>query len=145
MIKIPGAFSFVPPLGWNESRKGGAIVFKRPERELAVSTWIVNEKGSKKKKIAALDALMDTALKEIEKDAKNPNLIPELPLERMDENNLEFWVQSFVTRDTTVLVCSAVARSSDAVLLATLNVPNKPEFFKTFIDFLGSVRPSEPS
>lgn len=140
MIKIQNAFSFVPPQGWNESRKGGAIVFKRPERELSVSAWVAPENESQKKRIAEVDELMNSALKEIEKDGKNPNLIAELPLERMDENDLEFWIQSFVTRDTTMLVCSAVARSATAVLLATMNVPNKPEFFKQFVEFLQSVK-----
>src|SRR5688572_27238396 len=129
MFEIAGAFSLVPPVGWSESRKGGAIVFKRPERELSVSAWTVGPKASQKKKAASLEGLVKTALGEIGRDAKNPNLIAEVPLDQMNENDLQFWVQSFVTKDTTMLICSSVVRGPSAVLLLTMNAPNKPEYF----------------
>lgn len=145
MIEIAQAFRCVPPLGWNESRKKGSIVFKRPERELAVSAWGVQEKKSKKKIAVQLESLLQDTLKEMEKDAKNPNLLPDIERMQTQENGLDFWVQSFLTRDTTMLICSAIVKGPAAVLLATLSAPNRPESFPTFVEFLRSIQPLSES
>jgi len=139
MNKIGEAFAFVPPFGWEESRRGATLVFRQLERELRVSFWPLKEKGSLKKKTAALEELKQTALKDIGRDLKNTNLRVAIPLSRVDENKLEFWVQSLGTRDGTTLICSAVACSPLGILMVSLEAPNKPRSFPIFVDFLRSV------
>ena len=84
---------------------------------------------------------MTQALEAIERDAKNPNLRPSVPLERLEENGLEFWLQAMTTRDETVMSCSAVVRGPKGVLIATMDAPQGPEAFQTFVNFLSSVKP----
>src|SRR6185295_17696285 len=107
MITISGAFSCVPPVGWDESRRGASLVFRRPQRELVLSFWPIKEKTKPDDQASAVEALMKTALKAIKKESKNPNLESAVPLTRVDENDLEFWVQSLTTRDGSIGICSA--------------------------------------
>jgi len=140
VLKVSNAFSCVPPSGWDESRRGANFVYRRPGRELVISFWPVKEGLTIEKRAAAVDALMKTALKAIKKDSKNTNLQPAIPLTRVDENDLEFWVQSLSTRDGSVEICSAVVRGAAGVLLATLEAPTQPEHFPLFVAFLRSVK-----
>jgi hypothetical protein len=140
MIQVSNAFSCVPPLGWEEKRRGPSLVFRRPERELVISFWAIKEGLNAEKRPVAVEALMKTAFKGIKKESKNPNLQSSVPLTRVDENDLEFWVQSLVTRDGTVLICSAVVRGATGVLLATMESPTDPDHFPIFVEFLRSVK-----
>ncbi len=140
MKNLSEAFTFSPPHGWEESRRGAAWVFRRPECELVVSVWPLKENTPLNKQKAAIEALQQTALKAIKKDLKNTNLRVSVPLSRVDENQMEFWIQSLCTRDHTTLLCSAVVRGTLGVLLATLEAPNQPVSFPTFVEFLRSVQ-----
>ena len=147
MLKIADAFSCEPPFGWDESRRQGSWVYRRPERELVISFWPVKDPQKVDKRHTQLEALMKTALKALKKEHKNPNLEQSVPLTRIDENQLEFWVQSLSTRDGTVSVSSAAVRGHTGVLVVTLEAPHKPETFPLFVQFLRSVRSltAEPS
>lgn len=140
MLNVSKAFSCEPPTGWDESRRGANYVYRRPGRELVISFWPIKAGLKADKRFAAVEALMKTALKAIKKDARNTNLQPAIPLTRVDENNLEFWVQSLTTRDGTVGICSAVVRGVTGILLATLEAPTQPEHFPIFVAFLRSVK-----
>jgi hypothetical protein len=91
MITLSGAFTCIPPVGWDESRRGTSLVYRRPERELVISFWPIPEGLQPEKRALAVEALMKTALKAIKKESKNPNLQSAVPLTRVDENDLEFW------------------------------------------------------
>src|ERR1700733_5279238 len=127
MINVSNAFSCVPPYGWDETRRGPNRVFKSPGRELVISFWSTKEGLSVEKRATDVEGLMKTALKGIKKETKNPNLQAAVPLTRVDENNLEFWVQSLITRDGSVNICSAVVRGVTGVMLATMEAPTDPE------------------
>jgi len=140
MPKIGDAFAFKPPFGWEESRRGATWVYRGRGRELAISFWPLREKGSAKKKAAALAELMKAGLKAIERDLKNTNLRVTVPLSRVEENRLEFWIQSLSTRDGAALACSAIVRSTLGILMASLEGPDERGSFPIFIEFLRSVR-----
>jgi len=140
MINVSKAFSCVPPLGWDESRRGPNLVFRRPGRELVISYWAAKEGLNDEKRASAVESLMKTALKGVRKESKNPNLQSSVPLTRVDENGLEFWVQSQSTRDATVLICSAVVRGIAGVMLATMEAPTDPNHFEIFVAFLRTVK-----
>jgi len=143
MAKITDAFSWKPPHAWDEKRRGANLLYRLPERELVLSFWPVKEGLTAEQQTASLQELMDTALKAIEKESKNPNLLPSVELTRVDENNLEFWVQSLATKDGSVGISSAAIRGTQGVLLATMEAPTRPDHFPIFVEFLRSIKALE--
>ena len=120
---------------------GPNFVYRRPGRESSSFLfWPIKEGLKAEKRATAVEGLMKSALKAIKKDSQNTNLQSAIPLTRVDENDLEFWVQSLATRDGTVNICSAVVRGVIGVLLATLEAPTQPEHFPLFVAFLRSVK-----
>jgi len=140
MIKIAGAFSCAPPAGWIKSRGPAGWVYRRPGRELVISYRPIKAGHQPKARAAAVETLVKTTLRAFKNESKNPQWLTALPLCKVHENNLEFWVQSLSTRDRTRGNSSAVIRGISGVLLVRLEAPYKVDHYPHFVKFLRTVK-----